>query len=69
MQVAIIDYCLGIITVFDLPKHIDPNDGNAIEEYVENLPGYDVAWCSYMTHPEAIQVRVGKQTDFPEFNG
>ena len=58
MQVAIIDYYLSTITIFDAPDDTD----------VESLPGYDTAWCNYLTSKEPILVRIGKQDDFPEFH-
>lgn len=58
MHVAIIDYYLNQITVFEAPDGTD----------VESLPGYNYAWCNYMTSDEPIDIRTGKQSDFPEFN-
>lgn len=61
MQVAIFDYMLGQITVFDVP------DEELTLDYVESLPGFDSSWCMYMTSKEPINIRVGSQADFPEF--
>ena len=63
MQVAVIDYCLNQITTFDLPE-----DVKDVGEYVESLPGYDACWCHYMVSDEPILIRIGKQSDFPEFH-
>ena len=61
MQVAIFDYMLGQITVFDVP------DEELTLDYVESLPGFDSSWCMYMTSKEPINIRVGSQADFPEY--
>ena len=63
MYAAIIDYYLNQITVFEIPNDIqDP------AMYIESLPGYDITCCYYLTSNEPIQVRIGKQSQFPEFN-
>lgn len=63
MQVAIFDYQLHQVTAFDIPDDI-----KNVEEYIENLPGYCYWCCEYMVSEEPIEIRTGKQSDFPEFN-
>lgn len=72
MQIAIIDYELDQITIFDLPKETEKElreEDVTIGEYVENLPGYHPSYCSYLIAPEGIDLRIGPQEDFPEYNG
>lgn len=63
MQAAIIDHQLHRITVFDIPDDVkEPG------EYIECLPGYCYWSDQYMVSDEPIEIRVGKQSDFPEFH-
>ena len=69
MQIAIIDYRCCDITVFTLDKRVEERINNeefTLDEYIESLSGYG-SECYYMAYDGKIEIRIGKQKDFPEY--
>lgn len=74
MQIAIFDYFDSSITIFPVPEEImkarQEDEDFDLNEWVENLPGYDPKYCYWMSgfNEGDIKVRIGKFEDFPEFS-
>lgn len=56
MQIAVMDYCLGQIRVYDVPKDFEDKDAEELVYIMD--PDYKDSQCYYITSDNEIEIIV-----------